>query len=159
KSRVRARSHSSSSGLVRVSDRAQAVANRALLIGATDYGKGFVPLPAAQGDVALMQLALEGRGYSVRVAPNDTVRNASLLDKEIRDFCDQKHDSVDIVYFSGHGMSIDQRDWIVPAGTSRRDARASGNQRVSTDLSTCVAPNGGIVLFIIDACRDPSDDT
>ena len=49
-------------------------------------------------------------------------------------------------------------DWVVPAGTKRKDAAASPNQRVSTDLSKTVADsNTGLVLFVIDACRDPAD--
>jgi hypothetical protein len=133
---------------------------RALLIGASDYGDGFVSLPAAQQDVELMRRALESRGYSVQIAPHATVGNAADLDRAIRAFCRGTSDGVGIVYFSGHGMAVDQRDWIIPAGVSRDEASESANQRVSTDLSLSIdSTNAGLVLFIIDACRDPSDDT
>jgi hypothetical protein len=85
--------------------------------------------------------------------------NASALDKMLRDFCrDCQPDDVHVIFFSGHGMLLENVDWVVPAGVSRRDAVESANQRVSTDLSTTVrASNTGLVVFVIDACRDLQD--
>jgi hypothetical protein len=133
---------------------------RALLIGASDYGQGFVPLPAARQDVDVMRRALEARGYEVQIAPASIVANAADLDRTIRAFCRSTGDDVSIVYFSGHGMSIEEHDWIIPEGVSRIDATESANQRVSTDLTRSVDQSrSGLVLFIIDACRDPEDDS
>jgi len=65
---------------------------------------------------------------------------------------------VHVVYFSGHGVSVAGTDYIVPAGTSRSDALSSAAQRVSTDLTPACGSDTGLVLFIIDACRDPRDN-
>jgi len=133
---------------------------RALLIGASQYGEGFTELPAAEQDVLLMQRTLTARGFAVEVAPAETVRNASFLDRAISEFCDTvRGDDLGIVYFSGHGLSIDGQEWIVPAGVSRAEAHRSAAQRVSTDLSQSIKDESTQVIFIIDACRDVSDDS
>jgi len=130
---------------------------RALLIGASNYGKntGFINLPADR-DVELMRQTLLKRNFTVEVANEPTTQNATLLDQRIAEFCEGSDTGVSIVYFSGHGISVGQQDWIIPAGVRREDAVASTNQRVPTDLSNRVAATHatGLVLFIVDACRD-----
>ena len=132
---------------------------KALLIGAENYGNGFNPLPAVQQDINLARSALEASGYEVELCPGDVLSNASLLDALMRDFCSAGGtEDVRILYFTGHGLLAENVDCIVPAGTTRRDATVSPIQRVSTDLSRTVAESRtGLVLFIIDACRDKED--
>ena len=131
---------------------------RALLIGAEQYGHGFNSLPAAPRDVAILDKLLSGCGYTVEICDSATTRSASALDKKLRDFCTQAgRDDVHIVYFSGHGVSVGDVDYIVPAATSRSDAESSAAQRVSTDLRGAFGRDTGLVVFIIDACRDPRD--
>jgi tetratricopeptide (TPR) repeat protein len=141
-------------------DRVGKVGDRkALLIGAENYGDGGFPsLPAVRRDIELMQEALTASGYEATVCNADTVRNAGELDKKICDFCKSgTADDIRLLYFSGHGLLANNSDWIIPAGTSRQDA-ARPTQRVATDLSNIVADSKvGLVLFIIDACRDPVD--
>jgi uncharacterized caspase-like protein len=81
------------------------------------------------------------------------------LDRAMRKFCAaEERDDIRILYFTGHGLLADSVDWIIPADTSRQDATVSSNQRVSTDLSRTVADsNVGVVIFIVDACRDRAD--
>ena len=108
-----------------------------------------------------MGVTLRARDFDVIVAEVDTTRNASALDKAIRDFCSEGGpEAVNLVFFSGHGFSVDDKDWIVPAGVSRHDASESPSQRVQTDISATIEKSGvGLVLFIIDACRDPDDQS
>lgn len=133
------------------------MARRALLIGAAEYGDGFTNLPAAEQDVLLMKRTLTTCGFAVEVVSADTVRNASLLESAISDFCAKVTSDVGIVYFSGHGVSIDGQEWILPAGVSRAEAARSATHRVSTDLSPSVVDPDALVIFIIDACRDDCD--
>jgi len=138
------------------------VGNRkALLIGADDYGEGFAPLPAVRHDVELMRAALEASGYEVEICRDEIVSNAGRLDEAMRGFCKSGgKDDIRILYFTGHGLLAENSDCIVPAGTSREGARVSPNQRVATDLSKTVAVSDvGLVLFIIDACRDKIEAT
>jgi hypothetical protein len=132
---------------------------KALLIGAENYGEGFAPLPAVQHDIELMQGALVAAGYQVTICPEQILGDATKLDAEMRHFCTEgTADDVRLIYFSGHGLFADNFDCIIPAGTSRKDAIASPNQRVTTDLSrTVYDAKTGLVLFVIDACRDKDD--
>ncbi len=131
----------------------------ALLIGVEDYGEGFAPLPAVREDIKSVCTALEAAGYETELCPQELLANASKLDAKMRAFCaNGGPDDLRLIYFSGHGILADGVDWVVPAGTKRQDAAASPIQRVSTDLSKTVADSEtGLVLFIIDACRDPAD--
>jgi hypothetical protein len=136
------------------------VGNRkAFLIGVENYGKGFALLPAVREDVKLVRGALEAAGFEIVICSAEVMANASNLDAAMRVFCASGGpDDVRLIYFSGHGILADSVDWIIPAGTRRKDAAASPNQRVSTDLSKTVADsNTGLVLLVIDACRDPAD--
>ncbi len=131
---------------------------QALLIGIERYGVGFPALPAVHRDVDQMRTALEALGYEITPSPPD-LTNASSLDASIREFCASGGpDDVRLIYFTGHGLLADGVDWIVPEAAARRNAVASPNQRVSTDLSRTVAESGtGLVLFVIDACRNEED--
>ncbi|MEO5823565.1 MAG: caspase family protein [Vicinamibacteraceae bacterium] len=132
---------------------------KALLIGAAEYGEGFARLPAVRNDVRTLAEALAAAGYETEVCSDDVVSNAGQLDSAMRSFCRSgTADDVRLIYFSGHGMRLEGADWLVPAGTNRRDALDSQQRRVSTDLSTTVADSAvGLVVFVVDACRDPSD--
>ena len=132
---------------------------RAFLIGAEEYGDGFASLPAVRQDIQLISSSLKACGYDVEICPPEFLTNASLLDNAIRSFCsDGGSEDIRILYFTGHGLLLDNVDCIIPAGTPRRAALNSPNQRVSTDLSQTVADsNIGLVLFIIDACRNTED--
>ena len=135
------------------------MAGRALLIGASKYGAGFTELPAAENDVRLMKETLEARGYAAEIVAPETVENAGKLESAISDFCETVSAGIGIVYFSGHGLSIDDQEWIIPAGVSRLVASRSATQRVSTDLSPFVSDQGGLVIFLIDACREDRDQS
>ena len=132
---------------------------RALLIGIEDYGDGFGSLPAVREDIKHLCRAMQDVGYETEPCRPDVLANATLLDDEIRKFCASGgQEDVRLIYFTGHGILADGVDWVVPAGVTRKEASASPNQRVSTDLSKTVADSEtGLVLFVIDACRDPAD--
>ncbi|MGD9252033.1 MAG: caspase family protein, partial [Desulfobacterales bacterium] len=132
---------------------------KALLVGVENYGKGFTALPAVKKDIQLMANALSVSGYTVERCHENILTDAGKLDRTIRQFCETGGpEDIHIIYFTGHGLLVDNDDCIVPAGTSRKDAVVSSTQRVSTDLSKTVAKSGtGLVLFIIDACRDFED--
>lgn len=132
---------------------------RALLIGASRYGEGFIDLPAAEHDVRLMQRTLESRGFVVDVVGPEIVCNASLLEGAMSAFCQSVRDGVGLIYFSGHGLAIDDQEWILPAGVSRAAATRSATQRVSTDLSASVTNHDALIVFVIDACREAQDDS
>jgi tetratricopeptide (TPR) repeat protein len=129
---------------------------KALLIGIERYGAGFSPLPAARYDVERLGKALQGAGYETEICPDAVTESAAHLDTFIRQFCEQGGpEDVRLIYFSGHGLRADGKDWIVPAGISLSEAAETATRRVPTDLGSRVAiSQTGLVLFIIDACRN-----
>ena len=131
----------------------------ALLVGIERYGDGFAVLPAVLVDLQRMDAALRACGYTTRRIDAELQSDPTGLDREIRAFCASGGpDDIRLVYFTGHGLRIDDKDWIVPAGATRDEVLASQNLRVSTDLSLTVAASTvGLVLFVIDACRDRED--
>ena len=132
---------------------------KALLVGAAEYGEGFAPLPAVRNDVQAFARALAGAGYGVQICAEAQASNAGSLYEALRDFCSSGGpDDIRLLYFSGHGLRLDNTDWIVPAHTSRQQATDSATHRVSTDFSATVAASSvGLVVFVIDACRSAVD--
>ena len=113
---------------------------KALLIGVEEYGAGFVSLPSVRTDLALLDAALKAMGYETELCSQEDVVDASKLDKRMRRFCASGGpDDVRLLYFTGHGILVDDVDWVIPAQVTRQDANESPNQRVSTDLSKTVA--------------------
>lgn len=136
------------------------MANRkALLIGVEHYGEGFAPLPAVRQDIHMLGDALRATGYEVEICPEEDLSNPTQLDARIRAFCSSGGpDDVRLIYYTGHGIRADDADWVIPARVTRHDALVSTNQRIATDLSKAVnAARTGLVLFVIDACRDEAD--
>lgn len=133
---------------------------KALLIGVAHFGPGFPPLPAAGHDALQLSQALTAIGYETQICSEGETSSATTLDRTIRAFCAEGGpDDVRIVYYSGHGLHVDGVDWVLSSGVGLQEAKVSSSQRVSTDLSATVADSQvGLVLFIVDACRDLGDD-
>ena len=132
-------------------------ARRALLIGAEDYGEGFARLPAVQQDIRLLRSALEASGYKVELCPRDVIANAGMLDDTMRTFCSTGGpEDVYIVYFTGHGLLVDNVDWIVPAETSRKGrrlVRIGASPPISAGPLPSRAPDSSCLLSMHAATR------
>ena len=127
---------------------------RALLIGADQYGEGFAQLPSVRKDVATVSKALERCGYEIKIASSDVVRSPNLLGDLIQDFCDNcGPDDVHVLYFSGHGMILDNHDCVIPASVSLKDVLRRSDKSINTDLTRLLNKSHGVTIFIIDACR------
>jgi len=127
---------------------------RALLIGASEYGEGFFPLPAVRTDVAAVSKALLRCGYEIETASPESVSSPNRLGDIIQNFCDRcGPDDIHVLYFSGHGMILDNEDCIIPAEVSYSDALRRRDKRINTDLTGLLKQSHGLVAFIIDACR------
>jgi hypothetical protein len=132
---------------------------RTLLIGASDYGAGFEPLPAVATDLHLVTEALLSCGYDASVLPPRETSSATGMIDAIETFCaDCGPDDVHIIYYSGHGMLLEEGDCIIPAGSSLERVMRRSDLRVPTDLSANLRPNHGLIVFLIDACRASSHE-
>jgi hypothetical protein len=136
------------------SDCAPMSMRRALLIGASEYGEGFFPLPAVRTDVAAVSKALLRCGYEIETASPEIVSSPNRLGDAIQHFCDRcGPDDIHVLYFSGHGMILDSEDCIIPAKVSYDDALRRRDKRINTDLTGLLKQSHGLIAFIIDACR------
>ena len=83
---------------------AQASQRVALLVGVSEYGEGYQPLPGTATDLKRMRQVLENPemgGFEVETLPNP---DAQTLREAIEQFFSNRHkDDVLLFYFSGHG--------------------------------------------------------
>ncbi|MFI5529525.1 caspase family protein [Kitasatospora sp. NPDC051853] len=139
---------------------------RALLVGvgetpeaAREFGSLAEPVAA---DLAAMRTALEESGYEVEEVDGEAGR-AAITTAVYEAASAVPEGGTLLLYFTGHGVRHGDTDYLVPA-----DARApqDGNWRppyldsllpadISPYLTDCRA---GLVLWLVDACRDPVDD-
>jgi hypothetical protein len=130
----------------------------ALVIGNGNYAQ--VPkLPNAVSDAHAMAAELELPSHGFWVIPRYDQPRASMWAR-INDFVEaaRRYD-VALFYFAGHGVQINNANWLVPtdiAGDLQRGADVE-DQSVSmakvADMMAGANPNG-VNMLIIDACRD-----
>src|ERR1700733_12701137 len=141
-------------------------ARAALLIGVptcdNDLFSAIDDVVAA--DIRRMTDALGQSGYQIQHCgvgdPSGREPTGNRIRAAIRTALHQaQQDSVVVVYFSGHGVVVDGRSWLVP-----QDAYAVGDKPdpdslvslVPRDLGGCAA---SLVLFVADACRNELSDS
>ncbi|WP_424530871.1 HD domain-containing protein [Sphaerisporangium viridialbum] len=139
------------------------VNRQALLIGVPRYDDGeFSEIgDVVRSDVRLMHDTLEQSGYesviSLGVDEYGQEPTGSRIKAHIKRACaDAPAGSVLLLYFSGHGITIDGRDYLVPSD-AYRDPGASTPDPDS--LVPLVPPNvehcqARLVVYFVDACRD-----
>jgi tetratricopeptide (TPR) repeat protein len=78
----------------------------ALVFGESDYINGWQPLPNVRKDVLSVKASLEKHGFNVEVVLNPTL---ATFDEKMREFIDKYGQGPEnrlVVYFAGHGWSI-----------------------------------------------------
>lgn len=145
--------------------RAKGQARHALVIGIDDYEE-LVDLNKAVGDADSLQRTLEELGFAVTVKNNIAARE---FDDAIDEFlAGLKRGDVAFFFFSGHGVSYEQRNFLLPADMPALDAlRESRLDRYAIDTQDLVdriyERGVEIALVVLDACRDnpfpPDPDT
>lgn len=133
---------------------------RALLFGVPAYPEAeeFSDLPVAADDVAALAEVLRATGYEVTAeagsAPLKLTRNAleGALARAVREAEDGE---VLLLYFSGHGLNHDGRDYLVPTDVSLHNPNRLKEFLVPVDLEGAVLRSRArLVLFCVDACRE-----
>jgi hypothetical protein len=152
------------------------VANRhALLIGVPDYDDDDFNEPrlanAVRSDVAAMRAALEQSGYEkiTECGTADAERGGATpnrIKQSIEAACaNVPPGGVLLIYFSGHGLTVDGRDYLVATDSYRpRGGRQAGQPLPSPAVDTMVpvvpelhvlaACRAALVVFFVDACRN-----
>ncbi|MFN8828685.1 MAG: caspase family protein [Labrys sp. (in: a-proteobacteria)] len=129
----------------------------ALVIGNQDYSS--VPkLSRAKNDAEAIGAVLQGLGFDVTKALDaDEAAMGDAIDSFIGKV--SPGDTV-VVHFSGHGVEIDGRNYLLPIDTPSPDTASDGRlRRTAFDLRDAVIDpirrRGARVTFaVIDACRD-----
>ncbi|MEV6482816.1 caspase family protein [Streptomyces sp. NPDC051576] len=130
---------------------------QALLIGVPQCDDAtFSPISqVVRNDLEKMRSALTLSSYSVDSIGEDTLDpSGNRIRAAIRKACaGAPEGSVLLLYFSGHGVSIDGVDYLVPSDAFREGGELILDSLVPVipDLSHCQAK---LVVFFVDACRD-----
>ncbi|MFC0038821.1 caspase family protein [Actinomadura rayongensis] len=126
----------------------------ALLLGVPECDDGrFSPIgDVVRRDISAMHHALDQSGYTVTTfgvdGPEPTRNRIARAIQQA--LADAPPDSVLLLYFSGHGVSMDGSDFLVPSDADGTDADDLVPV-IPPDLGACPAR---LVVFFVDACRD-----
>ena len=156
------------------------VNRHALLIGVPRYDDAAFNderLGAAvASDVRTMRVALEQSHYEIAdCGPDEAERGGATLNRitqAIEEACaSAPSGGVLLIYFSGHGVTVGGRDYLVPSDAYRpRGNRAGVSQPASLPAIRSLVPvvphldvlascRAALVVFFVDACRhDPAQD-
>jgi hypothetical protein len=133
-------------------------AARALLIGIPKYDSPAISdLPFIESDIVRLSESLHSCGYETQVIgtrhSQPATRGAVL--GEVHAFCrTARQDETLLVTFSGHGVHLDGKDYLVPADATVADEIFT-DLLVPVDFARSVqASAAASILFFIDACRE-----
>jgi uncharacterized caspase-like protein len=123
----------------------------ALVIGETDYDQ-LADLGNPARDARAMDNLLGDLGFDVtRVLDGD----ADELREEIAEFVEDAADAdVALIYYSGHGVELGGRNYLVPTDTDLSTPASAGRSLVPVDaLLAELAKTVPVTIVLLDACR------
>lgn len=131
---------------------ALAVERVALVIGNSDYAHQS-PLSNPANDANRMAETLRRIGYDVQQHFNLTERELMRTLSDFADVADKAE--VALVYYSGHGMEIGGRNYIIPVDAELRRERDAQFEAVDlAKVRTAIAGAAKLKVVILDACRN-----
>lgn len=127
----------------------------ALVFGNAAYSAPDRPLKNPVSDARLMARTLKELGFDVRLR-EDADRRTML--QALRDLEDtlRKTKGVGFVYFAGHGVQVNGRNYIVPIGANLvRDVDAQKNAIDADAVLQSLRDTGAkLNILVLDACRN-----
>jgi hypothetical protein len=124
----------------------------ALLIGNNDYS--FQPLNNPLNDVDGIYKTLKEIGFDI--SKKDVLKNASQsqMQKSLANFSQRAKDAeIALIYFSGHGMQVNNINYMFPARTTAtKPVDLFGLVDLNYFIQSATSAKYGIVL--VDACRN-----
>jgi len=126
----------------------------ALVIGNARYQA--MPLPNPENDARLIAVNLRKLGFEVNEQLNLGVREFRRV---LREFSKrlQEDDVVAVLYYAGHGVQIDGRNYLLPVDLNLRDQEEVKDESVDIEdlfLSRLDRARSQARIVILDACRD-----
>ena len=132
---------------------------RALLVGVPEYDSDAITnLSIVRNDVNTLHAALESSQFSVCSVglkdKSETTRSKIL--QKIRSYCRQARDEETLLlYFSGHGLHHNGKDYLIPSDATLDDAEAIEEYLVTIDFGNVFDQSQAkTILFFTDACRE-----
>ncbi|GJL61946.1 MAG: hypothetical protein NPIRA04_06000 [Nitrospirales bacterium] len=126
----------------------------ALVIGNGSYKPSQLSDPP--NDAELMAERLKALNFTVTLKKNLTQNKLKQLIRDFGKTLKKNKDAVGLFYYSGHGMQVDGRNYMIPIGASIDDESDVSIEGVEiNDVLTRMTFAGNNMNFIIlDACRD-----
>ena len=124
----------------------------ALVIGNGAYGES--PLKNPANDARAMAQALQASGFQVIKREN---ASRGEMVAAIRRFAQLLTDSgVALVYYAGHGIQVDGRNFLIPIDADIRAVKEVESQAVEAGmiLAEMEGANNRVKILIMDACRN-----
>lgn len=126
----------------------------ALVVGNSQYPK--VPLDNPVNDARLMAGNLRKLGFDVNLQLNVGVLQ---FRRALREFARmvQQDDAIAVLYYAGHGVQIDGRNYLLPVDINLRDQEEVKDESVDIEelfLSKIDKVGSHPRIVILDACRD-----
>ena len=126
----------------------------ALVIGNSQYPK--VPLSNPENDARLVAINLRKLGFDVNEQFN---LNVLQFRRVLREFARrvQQDDAIAVLYYAGHGVQIDGRNYLLPVDVNLRDQEEVKDESVDIDellLSRIDKVGSYPRIVILDACRN-----
>ena len=126
----------------------------ALVIGNARYPK--IPLANPENDARLIAANLRKLGFEVNEQLNLNVRE---FRRALREFARrvQEDDAIAVLYYAGHGVQIDGRNYLLPVDINLRDQEEVKDESVDIEelfLSRLDKARSKARIVILDACRD-----
>jgi hypothetical protein len=126
----------------------------ALVIGNARYPS--IPLNNPENDARVISATLRELGFEVTEHLNLPVRKFRQV---LRDYVRtlQNTDGVGLLYYAGHGVQIDGRNYLLPVDINLRDEEEIKDEAIDIDdlfVSKLERAKARGLIVILDACRD-----
>ena len=127
----------------------------ALVFGNAAYSAPDKPLKNPVSDARLMARTLKELGFDVRLREDVDRRSMLQALRELEDTL-RKTKGVGFVYFAGHGVQVNGRNYIVPIGANLvRDVDAQKNAIDADAVLQSLRDTGAkLNILVLDACRN-----
>ena len=124
----------------------------ALVIGNKNYSNQ-TGLKNPIRDAKLLRDTLEGLGFSVIEVYN---ANVDTISDKLAEFSSKANSAdVAVVYYAGHGVGVDDKNYLIPLGTTNLSRATLPKKLISLDeLKEAVSSSKGFGVIFFDACRN-----
>ena len=124
----------------------------ALVVANGGYAGRFSHLESPLNDAAIVEESLKNAGFSVTVV---TDRSRNDLLRAIQAFGDQAvGKEVAVFYYSGHGLEVDGRNYLIPIGAQINEQRDVPIEGILLDDVRGQINQARIRVVVLDACRN-----